>query len=343
MEKQYILEFAKKLLMIDSPSGYTKKAIEFLKLEAQTLGFKCELTQKGNLIVHVDGVDSSNKVGVCAHTDTLGLMVKSVNGDGTLSITAIGGPIMNTLDGEYCKVYTRDNKVYHGTILLNNPSAHVNKQSDTAARSCESMHVRLDEVVKNKEDVLKLNISNGDIIAIDPKVTITDSGYIKSRFLDDKISVALLYGVLFHLSKNNIKPAFDTCFMFTVFEEVGHGASWIPSEITSLLAVDMGCIGEGLSCSELDVSICAKDSSGPYDYDMISLLIELSKNNDIQYAVDVYPYYGSDVSAALRSGNNIKGALIGPGVSASHGMERTHIDGVMNTYSLVLNYLKKTS
>lgn len=106
-----------------------------------------------------------------------------------------------------------------------------------------------------------------------------------------------------------------------------------------MLAVDMGCIGLDLACSEYDVSICAKDSSGPYDYEMTSELIRLAKKEGLSYAVDIYPMYGSDVSAALKGGNDIRGALIGPGVHASHGMERTHVQALKQTVSLLVAYL----
>ena len=228
---------------------------------------------------------------------------------------------------------------YTGTILCTSPAAHVFKDASTKQREIDAMEVRIDEVVYSKEDTQKLGIMNGDIVAIDPKVQITESGFIKSRFLDDKISVASLMGVLQHLKEEGITPEYNLVFMMSTYEEVGHGMAHIPSEISELLAVDMGCIGLDLACTEQDVSICAKDSSGPYDYDFTTRLINLSQQNNLSYAVDIYPMYGSDVSAARSGGNDVKGALIGPGVHASHGMERTHIDGVMNTMKLILAYI----
>ena len=148
-----------------------------------------------------------------------------------------------------------------------------------------------------------------------------------------------MFQVLKELKEKQLKPKHRTIFIVTAYEEVGHGNSWIPSEIKEVLAVDMGCIGLDLACTEYDVSICAKDSSGPYDYQMTSQLIEIAKEKKLNYAVDIYPMYGSDVSAALRGGNDIKGALIGPGVHASHGMERTHYDALNSTIELILGYL----
>lgn len=340
INKEYVLDIAKKLLAIDSPSGYTKHAINFLEKEAESLGFKTSKNEKGNLMIYVNG-KSDKTIGLSAHCDTLGLMVRSINSNGTLSVTNIGGPVYPTLDGEYCRVITRDGNVYTGTILSTSCAKHVFKDSDTLERNPDNMMVRLDEIVKTKEDVEKLGIMNGDIIAIDPKTVITENGFVKSRFLDDKISVAIFFGILKTFVEENITPSSNLIFIISTYEEVGHGASWIPSEISELLAVDMGCIGLDLACSEYDVSICAKDSAGPYDYDMTSELIHCAKRENLQYAVDIYPYYGSDVGAALRGGNNIKGALIGPGVHASHGMERTHYQGIENTIKLVIAYTTK--
>ena len=339
MNKDRFKEFAYELYAIDSPSGYTKKAIEFLENKAKSLGFETSRNQKGNLHVFVPGKDHSYKVGVSAHTDTLGLMVRSINGDGTLRFTNIGGPILPTLDGEYCRIITREGKVYTGTILSTSPAVHVFKDASTAPRNADTMIVKIDEIVKSKNDVLKLGIMNGDIIAIDPKTTFTESGFIKSRFLDDKISVCTLFEILNMIHDDKIELAHDTYFIVTTYEEVGHGAANLP-EIDELLACDMGCIGQDLTCTEYDVSICAKDSTGPYDYEMVSKLIELAKREECQYAVDIYPFYGSDVGAALGAGHNIKGALIGPGVAASHGMERTHMQAIESTVKLLLAYIQ---
>lgn len=339
MNKKRFIDFAKKLYAVDSPSGYTKNAIHFLDEEAKSLGYETSMNQKGNLHIFVPGKDASYRVGVSGHVDTLGLMVRSINSDGTLKITNIGGPLMPTLDGEYCRIITREKKVYTGTILSTSPAAHVFKDASSAPRNTDTMIVKIDEIVKSKDDVLKLGIMNGDIIAIDPKTTFTESGFIKSRFLDDKISVCLLFEILRMIKEDKIELAHDTYFIITTYEEVGHGASHLP-EINELLTCDMGCIGLDLGCSEYDVSICAKDSGGPYDYDMVSRLIEIAKNEKCQYAVDIYPYYGSDVTAALSAGNNIKGALIGPGVAASHGMERTHLQAIDSTIRLLMGYLR---
>ena len=338
-DETYLLDFAQKLLAIDSPSGYCAHAIRFMEEEAQALGYTCTRNRKGNLLIRVPGTASTHTTALSAHCDTLGLMVRSIKENGTLAVTAIGSPTLPTLDSEYCRILTRDGDVYTGTILCTAASKHVHPDAATLTRDADSLEVRIDEIVHDKKDVEALGIRNGDYIAIDPKTTVTDSGFIKSRFLDDKISCACLFAVLHTLKEHAITLKNDLLFVFSTYEEVGHGASSMPADVDAMLAVDMGCIGLDLACTEYDVSICAKDSSGPYDYAMTTQLIQLAKQEGLSFAVDIYPMYGSDVSAALKGGNDIKGALIGPGVHASHGMERTHIQALNNTVSLILAYL----
>jgi putative aminopeptidase FrvX len=268
------------------------------------------------------------------------LMVRSIKSDGNLAFTLVGGPQLATLDGEYCTILTRTNKTYSGTILSTSPASHVFKDAASAPRTEETMEIRLDEIVKSKADTEKLGISTGDFIAIEPKTEITSSGFVKSRFLDDKASVAVLMGVLKELYETKTLPKHTTEIIITAYEETGHGNSWVNPQISEMIAVDMGCIGLDLACTEQDVSICAKDSGGPYDYAMTNHLVKLAKDASIRAVLDIYPFYGSDVVAALRGGNNLRGALIGPGVGASHGMERTHMDALQATHDLVLAYMQ---
>ena len=329
------------LLNIDSPTGFTQKAMKKVCGYAEELGLEVGLNKKGNAIITLSGADQSKTIGVCAHIDTLGFMVRSIKDNGMLALTRVGSPLIPTLDGEYCRIYTRENGCYTGTILSNSPSAHVYADASELARNIDNIEVRIDERVSSKEDVKKLGISNGDFVCIDTKSVITPAGFIKSRFLDDKLSVALVFCVLRYFLGNKVVPDFDIKILISSYEEIGSGMACIPPEISELIAVDMGCIGEDLSCTEFEVSICAKDSEGPYDYEITGELIQLAKENNISYSVDIYPYYASDISAALSGGNDISGALIGPGVHASHGMERSHMDAVKNTMKLLAAYLQK--
>ena len=337
--ENYMLKALQEILAVDSPTGFSKAINEKLAEMLKTLGYDAEVTNKRAVRVCVKGKSAEKKLAISAHVDTLGAMVKSISGNGELRFTRLGGPTLATLDGEYCKIYADGGKVYTGTFLSDSPSCHVYKDAGTKERNEDTMYVRIDEEVNSKSDVEKLGIRVGSVIAIDVKTTITDSGYIKSRFLDDKAGSACLLAVLYAMKKENLVPEYDVDFYFTNYEEVGHGAATIAKDADELLAVDMGCIGSGLSCKETQVSVCVKDGHGPYDYEMVERLLALAKENGIDYAADVYPYYGSDVGAAWSAGADVKGGLIGPGVHASHGMERTHKKGMVATVSLISAYL----
>lgn len=333
-------EIATKIFKCDSPIGYTHNVIELIQDYVKEFGYAYHVMNNGALEVVLEGEDNTKVVATSAHCDTLGLMVRSIKANGNLALTTLGGPITPTLDGEYCKIITREGKVYTGTIISTSPAAHVYKDASTKERNIDSLEVRIDELVENKEDVIKLGIQNGDIVCYDPKFEITSSGFLKTRFIDDKASVIVLLMLLKYYHQNNIKPKFKTRIYFVVYEEVGHGASMVSHDIEEFVTLDMGCIGLDLAGKETCVSICAKDSSGPYDYLLTTRLINLAKDNHLDYTVDIFPYYGSDIGAASRAGVDFKGALIGTGVNASHGMERTHIKGIENTLKLIDLYLR---
>ncbi len=330
---------SKDVFLCDSPTGYTNRIIKVVEKYIKQYGYDYKILNNGALEVFIKGKDSSKLVATSAHCDTLGLMVRSIKGNGKLALTCLGGPVTPTLDGEYCTIYTRDNKKYTGTILSTSPAAHVFSDANSKSRSIDNLEVRLDEIVNNAEDVKKLGIENGDIVCYDPKYLVTDTGFLKTRFIDDKASVVVLLMLLDYTSKNKIQFKYDTKIYFVVYEEVGHGASMVDRNIGEFVTLDMGCVGLDLAGNEYAVSICAKDSGGPYDYDLTTKLINLAKDNKLNYTVDIFPYYGSDIGAASRSGVDFKGALIGSGVSASHGMERTHIQGIENTLKLIYLYL----
>lgn len=339
MNFNYYKMIAKKVFNTPSPSGYTKEIVKLITGELSSMGYNFNVTNKGNIEVVIDGVDNSKVVATSAHMDTLGLMVRSINEDGTLNVTKVGGILVPTLDGEYVTIHTRDGKEYSGTCLSTSPSVHVFKDASSKPRDVENMIVRIDELVSSKKDVLDLGIENGDYIFIDPKTEFSESGFLKSRFIDDKASVCLILNILKVMSLFNIKPKYKTLVYFVNQEELGYGASAISCEIDEFVTVDMGCVGLDLSGSECKVSIAAKDSTGPYNYELTTKLVNLAKEYSIDYALDIFPMYGSDVDAAFRSGRDFKGALIGQGVSASHGMERTHLRGIENTIKLLFLYL----
>ena len=337
----YIVDTTCRLLAIDSPTGYTKNAAEFVMEEYRKLGYDPQMTVKGCVLVDIGGQNRDNGILLAAHTDTLGAMVSEIKANGNLKVSPLGGMNPNNAEAENCRVVTRFDGVYTGTFQLNNASIHVNADYDTAKRQYTDMEVVLDEAVNSKQDTQNLGIMVGDIVCFDPRTTVTDKGYIKSRFLDDKLSVGILLGYAKYIKENNIQLQNRQYHYITVYEEVGHGgAASIPAGVTEMISVDMGCVGDGLDCNEHQVSICAKDSRGPYNYDVVTGLIKAAKEAGLSFAVDVYPFYGSDVDATLFAGHDIRHGLIGAGVYASHGYERSHKDGVENTLKLLAAYCK---
>ena len=338
---EYMVEETKKILAIDSPSGYTAEVADFVMKAYQKLGYEPKLTTKGGVLVALGGKDKKNAVMLEAHIDTLGAMVAQIKSDGRLRVTPIGGMNANNAEAENCRIHTRfGKKVYEGTLQLANASIHVNGDYNDKKRTFDETEIVLDEKVHSREDVEALGIMTGDIVCFDPRTTVTESGYIKSRFLDDKLSVGILLGYARYLKEENVTPERMIYQHITVFEEVGHGgAASIPEGVTEVISVDMGCVGDGLACEETQVSICAKDSHGPYHYDVVTGLIAAAKREELDFAVDVYPHYGSDADVALTAGYDVRHGLIGAGVYASHGYERSHVDGVKNTFKLLCAYL----
>ena len=337
----YAWERAAELLAIDSPTGFTKNAAIWVQRAFADLGYDARITNKGGVVVDLGGPDGDDGLLLCAHTDTLGGMVAGIKADGRLKLTGLGGMEPNNGECENIRLYTRDGRIYEGTLYLHNPSVHVNGDYHTARRTWDSVEVVLDEDVSSAADARKLGIEVGDIVCFDPRTRRTASGYLKSRFLDDKLSVGILLAFAKYLKDNQVALPRRTWVHVTVYEEVGHGAcASVPDGISEAISVDMGCVGDGCQCTERQCSICAKDSHGPYNYDVVGKLIAAARRENADCAVDIYPHYGSDVDATLAAGADIRHGLIGAGVFASHGYERSHIDGVYNTLLVLKGYLE---
>ena len=335
---QFMINYLEKIVNIPSPSGFTSRLMEVLGDDARDMGYEVSYTSRGALMIRVPGRTGA-RLCLAAHGDTLGAVVRSINPDGTLRIVPVGGYTMESVEGEYCTVHTRDGRTYPGTALTKAPSVHVFDDARSLKREEENMLIRLDEMVFSREDVKALGIQNGDYISWDPRFQALENGLIRSRHLDDKASVAVLFALLKEMKEREMIPAQELLILITNFEEVGFGASYLPEGIPELLVVDMGAVGDDLDGREDRVSIVVKDSQGPFDYNMTTRLIGIAGERNLDYAVDVFRHYGSDAAAAIRGGANVRCALIGQGVQASHHMERTHVRGMENTLELIKGYI----
>lgn len=342
MKETYIkqaVEYAKELLAIPSPTGYTAEATKYLMKTLQDMGYNPVETTKGAVQVRLGG-EGTDGLLLASHVDTLGAMVRAVKSSGRLRVSPIGGLNPSNTETETVWVRTHCGKLYEGTLQLENASVHVNAKLKETVRTWDNVEVVLDEPVKNAQQVKELGIEAGNFVFVEPRTKITQSGYIKSRFLDDKLSAAILLALAKYIKDQNLTPKNPLYLNFTTFEEVGHGgAANLPQDIQEFISVDMGCVGDDLNCDETMVSICAMDSSGPSHYQTVSKLVETAKREQVRYAVDIYPFYGSDADAALRSGAPVRHCVIGPGVYASHGYERSHVQAVEATLQLLAGYV----
>ena len=340
-DKKYtdnIVNTLKQLVSIPSPTGFTVNAAEFIKNELSEMGFSPAITNRGNVLCPLGG--NGPGLILASHFDTLGAMVRSVKPNGRIRITKIGGLSLGSVEAENCTVYTYDGNKYTGTLQMNNPSAHVaGPELQDGKRTEDSMEVVLDHKTSSADDTKKLGIETGNFIAFDPRFVETESGYIKSRFLDDKAGCAILLSFARFVKETGITLNRRIWLLFTCHEEVGTGAASGLPEADEIISVDMGCVGGDLSCDETMVSICVKDAGGPYDMNVVSKLEQVAKKENISYACDVYPYYGSDANAAVSAGYHMRHGCIGPGIYASHGYERGHREGFENTLKLIIGYV----
>ncbi|HEM5029420.1 TPA: M42 family metallopeptidase [Streptococcus suis] len=336
------LDYIVKLTNTPSPTGFTTDIMNYIKVEVESFGYAASKTAKGGVLVTVPGGNDQEHRMVTAHLDTLGAMVRAVKPDGRLKMDLVGGFGYPSIEGENCLIHCAKNgKTFTGTILMHQTSVHVYRDASTAERNQTNMEIRLDEKVTNADETRALGIEVGDFISFDPRTVVTETGFIKSRHLDDKVSAAILLHLLKVYKEEGATLPYTTHFYFSNNEEIGYGAnSSIPAQVVEYVAVDMGAMGDDQQTDEYTVSICVKDGSGPYHYELRQHLVALAERDGIPYKLDIYPYYGSDASAAMRAGVDVKHALLGAGIESSHSYERTHLDSVVATERMVDAYLK---
>ena len=335
-----LVDTLRQLAQTPSPTGMTEGVAKLLMEHLQAQGLAPWQTSKGAVLARLNEGQGPGIL-LSAHIDTLGLMVRAIKGNGRLRFTQLGGFPLQYAEQENVLVHTRKGEPIPGTLRMNQPAVHANKDLRTAERSDESMEIVLDRKVASKADTEALGIRAGDFISLDPRFVQSGEGFIKSRHMDDKASAAVLVTLARAFMQGQASCARPVYLLFTNYEEVGHGASaGHPAGISDMIAVDMGVVGDDLATDEHKVSICAKDSGGPYNRALTGALIDTAEKHQLSYAVDIYPYYGSDTGAALGAGYDYRHALIGPGVSASHGYERVHEDGLWNTLMLLVHFLK---
>lgn len=339
----YAAEVLLRLLGTPSPTGFTEDAVRLIESELAALGVAVERTRKGALRWQVRARRADAKhVTFSAHVDTLGAMVKDIKPNGRLALTQLGGYDWATVEGEYARVHLQSGATLSGTVVNVKQSTHVfGPELRELRRDDKTLELRLDEITRSAENTRALGVEVGDFVSWEPRAVLTESGYLKGRHLDNKAAVAIFLGVTKALLER-AEPRHTASFFISNYEEVGHGAATgVPANTDELIAVDMAAIGPGQNSDEHCVTLCVKDSSGPYDHALGNRLRAAARRAGLDLRADIYPYYGSDASAAWRAGGDYPAALIGPGVDASHAYERTHLDALHATAALMLAYLRE--
>ena len=338
-DEEYCLDTFRRLLDADSTTGMYEKAEEAAASILEELEVPYRRTRKGGIIADLGG--EGDTLCVTAHLDDIGLMVRSINLDGTLKVCPVGGLYPFYCITENVRLYTVSGKTLTGTVCRNPSSVHVGGPAVKEAPMdfTTNICVVLDEDVRSDKDAVALGVGPGDIIALEPRMTVSN-GYIKSRFIDDKACAAVLLTLMREMKRAGTVPKRHVIAYFSVYEEIGHGTSYLPEGVTDILSVDIAPTGPEQTSDEHKVSIFAKDSRYPYHRGFLKELTEAAEMGGADYAVDVFtPNYGSDGDVSLLAGYDIRHAAIGPGTANSHGYERTHIDGLRNTFLLLSAYI----
>ena len=339
VDSNFTLDCFREVVSVPSPVGYYVQMNPLMNQIAQRFGLTVTYDNKSTAYITLDGEDNSKTVMIGAHLDTIGMIVRRIDANGMIRVRQLGGINFSSAEGETVTIHTRDGRAITGILTAQSHSVHVFDDAKDQKRDEEHMMIILDEPVRSREDVIKLGIHHGDPISVDPHCEVTLNGYLKSRFIDDKAAVACAFTAIKYLVENGLKPKYRTIFAFPYGEEIGIGGTYIPEGVSEFVAIDIGLIGPDYEGDERSVSICCKDNATPYDYELTSRLIALAEKTELKYAVDIFYRYGTDASAALRAGNNLKAGAFGMAVYCSHGRERTHVDGLNATTELLLAYL----
>ncbi len=326
---------------VDSPVGYYPEIHAWLSGTLAEMGYEMFTDNKATAYVRVVGHDSSKTVLIGAHLDTIGLVVRGFNDDGTLRVRQLGGINYHSIEGETCTVLCRDGRALAGQVICDHHSVHVFEDCRTTERDENHMSVSLIADVKSPEDARALGVTEGAFVGIDPHFEEFDNGYIVSRHIDDKAAVAVLLDVLDWLRESGQAPAYDTLFAFPIHEEIGNGGTWVPSEVSEYVAVDITLLGPDYDSDEHSVGVIASDAKGPYDWNLTNTLIACAEEacDEGKWNTQVCFHYSTDANAAYFTANDLASGAFGMACLNTHGRERCHVDAIVETEKLARAYV----
>ena len=340
IDDDYLKACLARLLDTPSPAGYTDAVTRVCCEELNALGVPYEITRRGAIRARIQGGRRKPARAIVGHIDTLGAQIKYLKDNGRMEVVPIGHWSSRFAEGARCTVFTAEHGSFRGTILPLKASGHTyNKEIDSQPVAWTQVELRPDVVAANRPDLEALGFNIGDIVAIDPQPEFLDNGFIVSRHLDDKGGVAAMLAALKSIVEGDAPLAVDTYFLFTITEEIGHGASSILSQdIASMVTIDNGTTAPGQNSREFGVTIAMADQTGPFDYHLTQKLLRLCRDEGIEHQRDVFRYYRSDSASAIEAGADVRTALVTFGIDASHGYERIHIHALHSVARLIRAY-----
>jgi peptidase M42 family hydrolase len=343
IDVDWMLDLLVRLLRTPSPTGRTDEVMQLVGETLEEIGVDFELTRRGAMLAHLPGAQSNPDRAVIVHTDTIGCMVRELKPNGRLAVVPVGTHSARFAEGARVTIFTDEVDVtFGGTILPLKASGHAySDEVDTQGVGWDHLEVRVDELVHARDDVAALGIQVGDFVALDALPELTASGFVKSRHLDDKGGVAAVLAAVKALVDTGTELAVGAHLLITISEEVGHGASHgLHTDVAEMVSVDAAVVAPTQASTETGVTVAMQDMHGPFDYHLIRKLLRLADEHGIEATRDVFRYYRSDVAAALEAGAETRAALLGFGVDATHGWERTHRDALVAIARLVGVYLQ---
>lgn len=342
IDPEYLLDTLHELVEVESPVGYYPEIHEWLRETLAEMGYEMTTDNKATAYVRVPGRSAERTVCLGAHLDTIGLVVRGFNDDGTLRVRQLGGINYASIEGETCLVHCRDGRTVAGQVICRHHSVHVWSEAKTDPRNEDTMAVSLIADVSCPEDARALGVTEGAIVGIDPHFEAFDNGYVVTRHIDDKAAVAVLLDVLRWLAETGERPAYDTIFAFPIYEEIGHGGAWVPAEVSEYVAVDITLMGPDYAgTDEHSCAVICSDAKGPYDWELTNTLIACAGAacTPGRWTTQVCFHYSTDANAAYTHANDLRSGAFGMACLNTHGRERCHVDAIVETERLARAYL----
>ncbi len=333
--RQCLLE----MLAIPSPTGFTDELVRYVCGKLDEIGIQYSLSRRGTIHATLPGRDRTRARAVANHLDTIGATVASIHDNGRLGLKPVGTWSSRFAEGGRVTVFG-DHRAYRGQVLPLLASGHAfNEKIDQLPIGWDQVEVRVNQPLASAADVRALGIGEGNFVAFDSDPEWDESGFVTARHLDNKAGAAAALTALKALQSAGITPAVDLLVMFTITEEVGTGAGTsLDRRVEEMVGIDIGPVAPGQNARETGVTLCAQDTSGPFDRLLTRRLRNLCHRYGIGCQTDVFRYYYSDTNSAIVAGHDVRHALLTFGTDATHGYERTHEDSMASIAALLTVY-----